>query len=147
MFALVTLSLSLAYPTTAQHSYVIVTPELESAEQKAKVHLHASQRLLVVLSWQATGYRWRVSQYDKAFLDFKELDQNEYGELVNHGILKRNRRSGSEPGSVQQRVFEFLPISLGTTQVELQYIRGFETQPWPAKRLFLTITISDSATK
>jgi hypothetical protein len=149
VFAIVPLWLSLpclGSQPDRQHSYVMVVPQLEGTEEKATVQLHESQTLLVVLPWQATGYSWRVSQYDKALLKFKQLDQNEYGELVNRGILKRNDQSHRGPGLVEKRVFEFIPLSLGTAHVELQYIRGFETRPSPAKRLFLSITISDSKT-
>jgi predicted secreted protein len=129
-----------------QHSYVVVTPQLEGAEEKATVQLDKSQTLLVVLPWQATGYSWKVSEYDKAFLNRKQLDRYGYRELVNRGIVKKSNQSHGEPGLIEKRVFEFIPLSFGTTHVELQYIRGFEKQPSPAKKLFLSITVSDRTT-
>jgi predicted secreted protein len=129
-----------------QHSYVIVSPQLEGAEEKTTVQLHKPQTLLVVLPWQATGYSWKVAHYDKAFLNFRQFDQNGYSELVNRGILKRSDQSHGEPGLIEKRVFEFIPLSFGTTHVELQYIRGFEKRPSPAKKLLLSITVADSRT-
>lgn len=127
-----------------QPSYVVVTPQLEGVEEKAAtVQLVKSQTLLVVLPWQATGYNWKVSQYDKASLNFKQLDRHEYGELVDRGILKKDDQSHREPGQIEELVFEFIPLAFGTTRVELQYVRGFERPPSPAKKLFLSITISD----
>lgn len=128
-------------------SYVVVSPQLEGAEEKTTVQLLKSQTLLVVLPWQATGSSWKVSHCDKAFLNFKQFDQNGYSELVNRGILKRSDPSHGEPGVIEKRVFEFIPLSSGTTHVEMQYIRGFEKRPSPTKRLFLSITVSDSKNK
>jgi len=151
-FVLAVLPLGLSLPCLGgqpgpQPSYVIVSPQLEGAEEKTTVQLLKSQTLLVVLPWQATGSSWKVSHYDKAFLNFKQFDQNEYSELVNRGILKRSDQSHGEPGVIEKRVFEFIPLSFGTTHVELQYIRGFEKRPSPTKRLFLSITVSDNKNK
>jgi hypothetical protein len=62
----------------AGHSYVVVSAQFEGTEQKTVVRMGESQMVLVVLPWQATGYSWRVSHYDKAFLDFKQLDESDY---------------------------------------------------------------------
>jgi predicted secreted protein len=145
VFALMILWFSAACPRVqadGEHSYVIVTGQLQRAEERSAVQMGKSQSLLVVLPWQATGYTWTVSQHDKAFLDFKELDDNQYKELVEKGVLKNE--SHVMPGGIEKRVFEFHPLSIGTTKVELQYVRKFEKPPMPAKKFFVTVTISES---
>jgi predicted secreted protein len=146
IFAIVALSFSFTRPfdrPNAGHSYVVVSAQFEGTEQKTVVRMDESQRLLVVLPWQATGYTWRVSHYDKAFLDFTQLDENGYQALVNQGILKKKHESPSMLGSVEKRVSQFHPLLRGRQKVVLHYVRLWGPPVEPAKKLFLTITASN----
>jgi hypothetical protein len=110
---------SVLAPSNDGRPYVIVSAKVDGVEEKTTIQMDESQRLLVVLPWQATGYTWTVSHYQKASLEVKQLDENAYQKLVNEGVLKKLDRSPGMPGSVEKQVFELHPLSRGTTNVEL----------------------------
>jgi predicted secreted protein len=108
---------------------------LSVSANETRVSLLLSQTLLIVLPAQmGTGYTWRAVQNADRFGTIEKLDSAEIQKLTKQGILEVASEKNL-PGSSERQVFRLKPISNGTTQVELRYIRPWE--PDKSERKFV----------
>jgi predicted secreted protein len=127
--------------------FVVVTVPLEGAEAKFTIMMGRSQKLLVILPWQPTGSSWQVTQVDKTLLNYEQLDDKQYQKLVEQGAVKKEDEGPPMAGREEKRVFEFSPLSGGTTKVELHYSQSYDKKAKPNKIVLLRLVISDNKPK
>ena len=106
----------------------------------AKVRI--SQLLIIQLPAQqgSTGYGWTIAQFDKSLCKLEELSDEQVKQLQDTGVLPKPKDSGLRMGAVVPQIFQLTPVKKGTTQVQLQYVRSWESKS-PAKLFSLTVQI------
>lgn len=117
--------------------YVVLGEQQSGTVAKLKI----SQLLIIQLPAQqgSTGYGWTVTQFDKSLCKLEELTPEQVKQLQADGILAKPSDTGLL-GAVEPQVFQLTPLSKGTTQIQLQYVRSWEPKT-PAKQFSLTVRI------
>ena len=122
--------------SAAAENYVVVGEPQSGTTAK----LELSQLLIVQLPSQpSTGYGWKVTRFDKSLCKVEELTPEQIKQLQDNGTLAKTTES-SLLGAVEQQVFQLTPLKKGTTKIQLQYARSWESNP-PAKQFSLTARI------
>jgi predicted secreted protein len=121
-------------PSSGQH-YIVVG----FADDGKTVHIDTAQVLLICLPTQATGYRWKISEYDSAHWTASELSKEQLKQLDAEGVLHSGPDHGF-PGATGLSVFQFKPLSQGITHIDLHYERSWDKKN-PAKTFGVTVSV------
>jgi predicted secreted protein len=122
--------------SAAAENYVVVGEQ----QSGAVANLALSQLLIIQLPSQpSTGYGWKIAKSGDSRCKLEELTPDQVNQLQDKGTLSKTTDSGLL-GAVQQQVFQLTPFKKGTTKIQLQYIRSWESNP-PAKQFSLTVRI------
>jgi predicted secreted protein len=124
--------------SAAAGNYVVVGEQQSGTVAKVRI----SQLLIIQLPAQqgSTGYGWTIAQFDKSLCKLEELSDEQVKQLQDTGVLPKPKDSGLRMGAVVPQIFQLTPVKKGTTQVQLQYVRSWESKS-PAKLFSLTVQI------
>jgi predicted secreted protein len=136
LLACISFLLPKASSAAAAGNYVVVGEQ----QSGTVTNLALSQLLIIQLpSRPSTGFGWKVAKFDKSRCKVEELTPEQVKQLQDNGTLAKTTDSGLL-GAVEQQVFQLTPLKKGTTKIQLQYVRSWESNP-PAKQFNFTVRI------
>jgi predicted secreted protein len=144
-FRLLTASVLILIPITFtagrresdKKQYVVVAETENGAEKK----LRLSELLLLDLREQpGTGYGWQLVSVDHEFWSVDTVKDEEAQSLRKTGILPDRAAQKGKFGGTEWQVFRLKPRKVGSTRIELDYARPWQSES-PAKKFVLKIVV------
>jgi predicted secreted protein len=133
------LAFTTALPRSHKHQYVIA----DESSNGTNVKIRSSEVLLIDLPEQpGTGYGWQALKFDRGMWKMDKLDDEEVESLRKSGILPAHALPKGRFGATEWAVFRLKPRKLGTTEIQLVYVRPWQPET-PGKSFTLKVTTNE----
>ena len=133
------LAFTTVLPGSHKHQYVVA----DESSNGTNLKIQFSQLLLIDLPEQpGTGYGWQVLKFDRGMGKLDKLDDEEVESLRKTGTLPAHALPKGRFGATEWAVFRLKPRKLGTTEIQLVYVRPWQPEK-PGKSFTLKVTTNE----